>query len=102
MGFDKTDSAHSLKKGETGGGFPAKITKRIFLELYRTRVAPKFFRPKGVKRVYLDKTELYENFRTVAVPFSSDKTVTEYFSSENVPQLYENDNISKIYKFSNK
>ncbi len=101
MGFDKTDAAHSLKKGETGGGYPAVITKKIFTELYRTRIAPNFSRPSSVKRVYLDKTELYENFRTVAMPYSSENTVTEYFTESSAPQLYENDDISDKFDFYN-
>ena len=52
MGFDKTDSAHNLKKGETGGNYPALLTKKIFSKLYEHRHAPVFVLPKSISKVY--------------------------------------------------
>jgi len=97
MGFDKTDSAHSLKKGETGGEYPAHLTKKIFEKIYENKTAPSFTIPDNIERVWLDEQELTENFRTVAVPASALNTITEFFTEDTAPRLYENDDYTEKY-----
>lgn len=91
MGFDKTDSAHNLKKGETGGNYPALLTKKIFSRIYEDRYAPVFSQPENISKVYLDAESLETDFSTVAVPAFTEGSVAEYFTKETAPRLYEND-----------
>lgn len=96
MGFDKTDTAHSLKKGETGGTYPALLTKKIYAYLYENKSAPDFIPPNTIKKVWLDAETLENDFVAAAVPASAQGSVAEYFMAQDAPPLYENDTRDEV------
>ena len=98
-GFDKTDSVHSLIKGETGGTFPAKISKAIFEKLYQNKEIPEFTIPDGIISIDIDYNALHNNFSVVPV-ISNNECVTEYYTKDSLPSsIYSsNDPIDFVYK----
>ena len=92
-GFDKTDSLHSLKKGETGGSCPAMLAKKIFEHIYKDKKAPVFNVPKNIVEVVIDSEALYETLETVPAMAGSETGISEYYTYNTAPKAYENDDI---------
>ncbi len=90
MGFDKTDSLHSLPQGVTGGTYPARLTARIFKYLYSDDDAPVFSPPEGIYEVQIDKKALNSEYVAAlagSATAASDR-VTEYYTKDTVPREY--------------
>lgn len=90
MGFDKTNSSHSLPQGITGGTYPAKLTAAIFKYIYADDAAPCFSVPQGICEVQIDKKAL--NTKYAPVLASSNTALadraTEYYTTSTVPRVY--------------
>lgn len=91
MGFDNSGAVHSLKKGETGGAFPALLTKKIFEHIYKGVPAPSFAVPEGIRAVSLDSQALKETFEAVPAMAGSENSITEYYTKDTAPAAFEND-----------
>lgn len=85
MGFDRTDSEHCLKKGETGGSYPALFVKKVFEKIYAGKAAPDFSIPYGVYPVEIDLDFLYGQKRVVLADAESQNKTTEYFTADKLP-----------------
>lgn len=81
IGFDKTDSLHSLPKGVTGGTFPARLTGKLFGYIYSDTTAPAFTRPDGIVECVIDKNALENYFEARLATEQSEKKVTEIYSA---------------------
>ncbi len=84
MGFDKTNDAHSLPKGVTGGTYPAAMVKALFSHLYEGKQAPAFTVPGGIVEIDVDKEILSERLE-VQVVTGEDKVLRECFNMDSVP-----------------
>ncbi len=84
IGFDKTDEAHSLKQGTTGGTYPAAFVKAVFSYLYEGIAAPAFQMPSGIVEAKVDKKLLTERL-TVAPPEEAENALTECFTADSLP-----------------
>ena len=84
IGFDKTDDAHSLPKGTTGGGYPAQMAAGIFSRLYENKTAPEFTLPNSVVEVEIDKAQLEDNLQ-IAPASASTQSVVECFAKKTMP-----------------
>ena len=97
MGFDKTDSAHSLKKGVTGGTYPAEFTSLIFSKLYSQKEYPEFSVPESIVEVKIDKRSLSEAHEASLAVFSENgESVTEYYKKGTVPKSYAHISLPKL------
>lgn len=86
MGFDKTDSAHSLPKGVTGGTYPARFAAKIFSHLYEEAEAPAMQKPSGIEKVLLNKRQLEKNNVMLASKSEkADNIAVEYFRKGRIP-----------------
>lgn len=88
MGFDSTDSAHSLPEDATGGTYPAAILARVFDSLYPNgEGAPDFEQPKSINRVRLDAATLETEHRlTLANALTpAEDAFYEFFSGNTTP-----------------
>lgn len=86
MGFDKTDAAHSLPKGVTGGTYPARFAAKIFSYLYENKEAPSLAKPSGIERVLLNKRQLEKNNVMLAGKNEKEENiVVEYFRKGRIP-----------------
>ena len=86
MGFDKTDAAHSLPKGVTGGSYPARFAAKIFSYLYQQKEAPQLEQPSGIERVLLNKRQLEKhNVMLASKREEEDNIAVEYFRKEKIP-----------------
>lgn len=86
MGFDKTDDAHSLPKGVTGGTYPARFAAKIFSYLYENKEAPSLAKPSGIERVLLNKRQLEKNNVMLASKNEKEENiVVEYFRKGRIP-----------------
>jgi penicillin-binding protein 1A len=88
MGFDSTDSAHSLPEDATGGTYPAAMLARLFDYLYPNgEGAPEFVPPKSVNRVRLDAATLETEHRLALANAltPAEDAYYEYFSGNTTP-----------------
>lgn len=88
MGFDSTDSAHSLPEDATGGTYPAAVLARLFEFLYPNGAgAPDFEPPKSVNRVRLDAATLETEHRLALANAltPAEDAFYEYFSGNTTP-----------------
>lgn len=99
MGFDKTDDAHSLPKGTTGGTYPAQMVSGLFGHLYADKTAPDFVTPQSIVEVEIDKTQLEENLQIVPASANAEG-ITECFSKRTMPSELQPaaSNVQVIYK----
>jgi len=88
MGFDSTDSAHSLPEDATGGTYPAAMLARLFEFLYPGgEGAPDFVPPRSVNRVRLDAATLETEHRLALANAltPAEDAFYEYFSGSTTP-----------------
>ncbi len=88
IGFDSTDSEHSLPEDATGGTYPAAILARVFDSKYPNgEGAPDFEQPKSINRVRLDAATLEVEHRlTLANALTpAQDAFYEYFSGSTTP-----------------
>ncbi|MGI6192022.1 MAG: PBP1A family penicillin-binding protein [Christensenellales bacterium] len=88
MGFDSTDSAHSLPEDATGGTYPAAMLARLFEFLYPNgEGAPDFEPPKSINRVRLDAATLQTEHRLALANAltPAEDAFYEYFSGSTAP-----------------
>lgn len=58
MGFDKTDSAHRLSGGISGGDNTAAVVRDFFQAYYKSKDKPQFQRPGGIISLDIDKKSI--------------------------------------------
>lgn len=89
IGFDKTDSLHSLPQGVTGGTYPAQYAKQFFSYLYQGKQAPSFSPPSGIISAKIDGVALREQceVRLAGVLTEEGDTQTEYFTRQDYERL---------------
>ena len=100
MGFDKTDSTHSMPAGTTGGSYPAKLLKSIIGTYYKGKTAPAYTAPEGVDKVRLDRTALINGEEKAAASYLLDKDVVEEYLYSDEAAFVQNTSVScLVYGF---
>ncbi len=100
MGFDKTDSAHSLPANATGGSYPAKLLKAVIAPYYKDKTAPQYSPPAGVRSVKLDRTALIGGEIKQAASYLLDKDIIEEYLYTDQDALVQNNALScLVYGF---